>query len=163
MFILQAAKKAIVLFSAALLASTTGMASLPAQALEIVPHTGHNHLVIRQVMVMLEFHNMATHRNEMMDKASQAGVTGNHMIAVQLLDSSSKQALRDANVNATITGPDKKLVGKEGMPLKWIAPQGRAPYYGTGLNLSAKGKYRVVVNFNQGGKASNVVFQFWLK
>ena len=153
-------RKALALFIAALLASTT---ILPVQALEIAPHTGHNHLVHRQVMVMLEFHNMATHHNEMMDKASQAGVTGNHMIAVQLLDSTSKQALRDANVTATITGPDKMLVGKERMELKWIAPQGRAPYYGTGLDLSAKGIYRIVVSYTLNGKASNVVFQFRLR
>lgn len=154
-------RKALALFSAALLGG--GLLYLPAQALEIDSHAGHNHLVTNNVMVMLEFHNMAEHKQEMTNKNAPMGFSGNNMIAVQLLDSESKQALPGVQVKATITGPDKKLVGKEGMELQWFAPAGRAPYYGAGLDLSAPGKYRVVISFKKGDKASHVAFAVKLK
>jgi len=160
----QLTRKALALFATALLGSMATLPVFPVQAMEIDTHSAGNHLVIRDVMVVLEFHNMADHSKDM--KANKAvqpvGIDRNHMIAVQLLNSKTKQALTNAEVKVTITGPDKKQIGSAGTELKWVAPTARSPYYGAGFDLNARGKYRVVIHYKQGGKVSNVAFEVML-
>ena len=164
MTFIKLTRKALTLFSVALLGSMASIPTFPVQAMEIDTHSAGNHLVIRDVMVVLEFHNMADHSKDMKaDKAVQpVGINRNHMISVQLLDSKTKQALPNADVKVTITGPDKKQIGSAGTELKWVAPTARSPYYGAGFDLNYRGKHRIVINYKQGGKSSNVAFEVML-
>lgn len=98
----------------------------------------------------LELHNVTAHHREMTDKHNQVlGFSGSHVLAVQLLDRESGQALTGLTPKARIVGPDKTTIA-DGLALKWFVPQGRAPYYGAGLNLKAKGPYTVTVTVTRG-------------
>lgn len=119
-----------------------------------VPVAAHGrdvlHKVVGNVEFRLELHSITAHHRDMTDKHNEvAGFTGSHVLMLQLLDKGTAQALTGLKPTVKIVGPAKQVVA-DAAALKWFVPQGRAPYYGLGLNLSKTGDYTVTVNFVRG-------------
>lgn len=146
MFISKSTKQAFILFSAVLLGGTFCINSLAVSAQACEAHNGQYRQIVSEVDVLVDVHTLAEHHQEMVKHSEVLGFTGSHIAVVQLLDRATGQAITKANVTADVVGPDQKVIAK-GAALKWFAPQGRAPYYGLGMELAAKGTYTITVNF----------------
>lgn len=137
-------------------------ALLTAPALAYDPPQSHNagtaHTMVGKAIVKtvgkidfkLTLHSITAHHRDMTDKHNEVlGFAGNHILMLEILNHDTGQAITKLAPTARVLDPAKKAVG-EAVTLKWFAPPGHAPYYGAGLNLSAKGDYSVTVAIKQG-------------
>lgn len=154
--------KTLKLFSATMLAGSLVWLTPPAPTLACEAHEGQYRQIAGEVDVLVDMHTMAKHHQEMNKHSEVLGFNGSHVLVVQLLDRTTGQAITKADVKADVIGPDQKPIAKDAV-LKWFVPQGRAPYYGLGLQLDAKGTYTIHVNFNEFQTPRKTTFTYTIR